>query len=255
MISTLSPLVVSGVVAMIIKLKLPAMTTTLGYMLSVMTVSADFAQFTYMYVPLHNIVEEWFTCQVLSKPQIYSVKALHGPELPAAKCTNCECSRTTSVMLTHWGRVSHICVGKLTIIDSDNGSSPGRRQAIIWTNAGILLIGPWGTNSSQIVIGIQTFSFKKMHLKVSSAKWRPFCLGFNVLTHEGLSDTVRSRRSVGGMSVGQKSRYILIFAKINQIHKNYVASAHNLTRIIYVYMPLINIRHWHHNDFISPHPS
>ena len=48
--------------------------------------------------------------------------------------------------LTHWGRETHICVGKLTIIASDNGLSPGRRQAIIWTNAGILLIGPLGTN-------------------------------------------------------------------------------------------------------------
>ena len=49
--------------------------------------------------------------------------------------------------LTHWGRVTHICVGKLSIIGSDNGLSPDRRQAIIWTNAGILLIGTLGTNS------------------------------------------------------------------------------------------------------------
>ena len=83
--------------------------------------------------------------------------------------------------LTHWGRVMHICVVNLTIIGPDNGLSPGRRQAIIWTNAGILLIGPWGTNFSEILIGIQTFSFKKMHLKMSSAKRRPFCLGLNVL--------------------------------------------------------------------------
>ena len=33
---------------------------------------------------------------------------------------------------------SRICVGKLTIIGSDNGLSPGRHQAIIWTNVGIL---------------------------------------------------------------------------------------------------------------------
>ena len=84
--------------------------------------------------------------------------------------------------LTHWGRVTHICVGNLTIIGSDNGSSPRRRQAIIWTNAGILLIGPLGTNFSEILIATETFSFKKMHLKISSAKWRPFCLGLNVLT-------------------------------------------------------------------------
>ena len=84
--------------------------------------------------------------------------------------------------LTRWGRVTHICIGNLTIIGPDNGLSPGRRQAIIWTNAGILLIGPWGRNFSEILIGIHTFSFKKIHLKMASAKWRPFCLGLNVLT-------------------------------------------------------------------------
>ena len=83
--------------------------------------------------------------------------------------------------LTHWGRVTQICVSKLTIIGSDNGLSPGRRQAIIWNNAGLLLIEPLGTNFSEISIVIQTFSFKKMHLNMSSAKWRPFCLGLNVL--------------------------------------------------------------------------
>ena len=83
--------------------------------------------------------------------------------------------------LTHWGRVTHKCVGKLTSIGSDNGLSPGRRQAIIWTNAGILFIWPLGTNFSEILIAIEAFSFKKIHLKISSAKWRPFCLGLNVL--------------------------------------------------------------------------
>ena len=67
------------------------------------------------------------------------------------------------------------------IIGSDNGLSPVRRQAITWTNAGLLLIGPLGTNFSEVLIGIQTFSFKKMHLKTSSVKWRQFCLGLNVL--------------------------------------------------------------------------
>ena len=85
------------------------------------------------------------------------------------------------ISLTHWGRVTHICVYKLTTIGSDNDLSPGRRQAIIWTNAGILLIGPLGTNFSEFSIKILTFSFTKMRLKVSSAKWRPFCFGLNVL--------------------------------------------------------------------------
>ena len=85
--------------------------------------------------------------------------------------------------LTQWGRVTHVCVGNLTIIGPDNGLSPGRRQAIIWTSAGILLIRSLGTNFSEILIGVQTFSFKKMHLKMSFAKWRPFCPGLNVLKH------------------------------------------------------------------------
>ena len=83
--------------------------------------------------------------------------------------------------LTHWGRVTHICVAYLTIIASDNGLSPSRRQAIIRTNAGLLLIGPLGTNFNENLIEILTFSFKKMRLKMSSGKWRPFCHGLNVL--------------------------------------------------------------------------
>ena len=83
--------------------------------------------------------------------------------------------------LTHWGRVTHICVSKLIIIGSDNGLSPSRHQAIIWTNAGILLIGLLGTNFSEILIEIYTFSFKRMHLKMSSGKMvailsRPQCV-------------------------------------------------------------------------------
>ena len=78
---------------------------------------------------------------------------------------------------------SHICNGKLTITGSVDGLSPERLQAIIWTNAGILLTEPLRTNFSDILIGIQTFSFKKMHLKKLPAKWRPFCQGLNVLIH------------------------------------------------------------------------
>ena len=70
--------------------------------------------------------------------------------------------------------MTHNSVSNITIIGSDNGLSPDQRQAIIWTNAGILLIWPLGTNFSEIQIGIQTFSFKKIHLKMSSAKWRQF---------------------------------------------------------------------------------
>ena len=78
-------------------------------------------------------------------------------------------------------RDAYICINKINIIGSDNGLAPGRRQAIIWNNAGILLVGPLGTNFTEILIEAHTFSFKKMHLEMSSWKWRPFCLGLNVL--------------------------------------------------------------------------
>ena len=78
----------------------------------------------------------------------------------------------TGTRLTHWGRVTQICGFKLTIIGSDNGLSPGRRQTIIWTNAGIWSIRPRGTNFSEFLIAIHWFPFKKMHFKMSSAKWR-----------------------------------------------------------------------------------
>ena len=87
------------------------------------------------------------------------------------------------ITLTHWGRVTHIWVSKQTIIGSDNSLSPGRRQAIIWINARISLIGTLGTNFSEFLFEIRIFSFKKMGLNVSSAKWRPFCLGLNVLSY------------------------------------------------------------------------
>ena len=69
--------------------------------------------------------------------------------------------------LTHWGRVTHICVSKLTIFGSDNGLAPAN-----WTLQ---------TNFSEIVIEIYTFSFKKMHVKMSFGKWRPSCPELNVL--------------------------------------------------------------------------
>ena len=84
--------------------------------------------------------------------------------------------------LTHWCRVTHIYITKLVTIGADNGLSPGRRQAIIWTNAGLLLIGPLGTKVSQSLIEIYIFPLTKINLKMPSAIWRPFYRGLNVLT-------------------------------------------------------------------------
>ena len=88
--------------------------------------------------------------------------------------------------LTHWGRVMHPCVGKLTIIGSDNGLSPGRPQAIIWTNAGILLIGPLGTNFSEILkrnsnIFIQENVLENVVCEMASILSRPWCVKYIIL--------------------------------------------------------------------------
>ena len=82
-------------------------------------------------------------------------------------------------VLTHWGRVTHVCVGSLAIISPNNGLSPGRRQDIICTNAGILWIGPLVTNFSEILIKLYIFLFKKIPLKLSSGNWR-LCFGLYV---------------------------------------------------------------------------
>ena len=71
-------------------------------------------------------------------------------------------------------------VNRVSVV-SDSGLSPIRRQAINLTNSELLQIGPLGTKLCKLLIGTQTFPFKKIHLKTSSVKWRPFCLGPNVL--------------------------------------------------------------------------
>ena len=124
------------------------------------------------------------------------------------------------IPLTHWGRVTHKCVGNLTIIGSDNGLSPCRRQAIIWTTAGMLLIGP---NFSEILIGIETFSFKKLYFKTSSAKWRLFCLGLNELKflQNGHHSALVSMRwiAVLALSVSTTLCHVLLPCRVNEINR------------------------------------
>ena len=130
--------------------------------------------------------------------------------------------------LIHWGRVTHICVGKLTTIGADNGLSPGRRQAIIWTIAGILLFGPLGTNFGEILIGIQTFSFKKMPLKMSSAKWRPSCLGLNVLNditlgHPEINELLKGMPSLSHPSIRVQIKDTKFWTCYSKLHSEKLA--------------------------------
>ena len=78
-----------------------------------------------------------------------------------------------SLVKTQRGRITHIYVNKSTIIGSDNGLSPGLRQSIIWTSAGVLLIRTSWPNFSEILCEIQTFLFIKMHFKIPS---QPQCI-------------------------------------------------------------------------------
>ena len=89
--------------------------------------------------------------------------------------------------LTDCGRVTPKCVSNLTIIDlhADHGLSPVRCPAIIRTSARILLIRTLGTNFSEILSEIRTFSLKKLHGKKSFVKRRPFCLCLNMFKQTG----------------------------------------------------------------------
>ena len=145
----------------------------------------------------HFAIDFSITIQFWWKCQIWSCQTLDG-EVATALCTWHDSSdvmayekllrfdeiyiKLEPCVINSWGWVTHICVGN--IIGSDNGLSLDRRQAITWINAGILLIGPLGTNFNEIVIEMYTFSFKKVHLKISCGKWWSFCLDLNLLNHQ-----------------------------------------------------------------------
>ena len=91
----------------------------------------------------------------------------------------CDSEDTSHTCLTHLPQYRiHVYASVNRVgIGSDNGLSSIRRHAIIQTNAGLLSIEPLRTNFGAIWIKIQNFSFKAMHMKISSAKWRLFCPG------------------------------------------------------------------------------
>ena len=81
------------------------------------------------------------------------------------------------IVLSHWGRVMHICVSKLTIIGSDNGLSPDRRQAITWNSAGILFVGHLWTNFDRnLYIFVQENAFESVVWKMAAILCRPQCV-------------------------------------------------------------------------------
>ena len=133
--------------------------------------------------------------------------------------------------------MTHICVSKLTFIGSDNGLSPGRRQAIIWTNAWIWLIGPLGTNFNEIFIEIHTFSSKKIYLKMSSGKWRPFCLGLNVLKVH-LLQSIKRPTSHDVLSIPVCFHNVTLFRGSHVADNILTKTQHNILNIY------LDLTHW-----------
>ena len=78
--------------------------------------------------------------------------------------------------LIHWGRVTHTCVSKLTIIGPDNCLTPDRHQAIIWINSGILLILTLWSNFGEIDIYIFLFWFYYQFSLDSSERFTTFIM-------------------------------------------------------------------------------
>ena len=81
--------------------------------------------------------------------------------------------------------MTHIWVSKIIIIVSDNGLSPGRRRSIIWTNAGILLTGPLGTNFSENFnrnsnFLIQENAPENIVCAIASILFRPQCVNHKI---------------------------------------------------------------------------
>ena len=146
--------------------------------------------------------------------------------------------------------MTHICISKLTIISSDNGLSPGRRQATIWTNAGILLIGPLVTNFNETSIKIHTFSFKKIHLNMSSGKWRPFCLGLNVLRQQLVTSEFNTKLL---------NPIILTYCLRQKIHSNEIKLSmkihtfwkHNIPRYVFKHGVRNQWQHCHSGPQVS----
>ena len=110
--------------------------------------------------------------------------------------------------LIDWSQVTNICVGYLTIIGSDNCLSCGRRHAIIWTDAVILLIGPSETNFNEILISKLIIHFHlKMYLKMSPDSK---VLGVNM-------GSIWGRQNPGGPQVGPMNFAIWVVRKMTAI--------------------------------------
>ena len=112
-----------------------------------------------------------------------------------------------AIMVTHWGRVMHIYVSKISIIHSDNGLSPAGRHANIYPSAGILLIKALGINISGILIEINIFPLKKCIRKLRLQNGVYFVSAWNLtsLRTAVCLQTYRSCSTNAGPASGKNS--------------------------------------------------
>ena len=112
-----------------------------------------------------------------------------------------------------------------------------------WQLAGILLIGPLKTNFSEMWIEIH-FSLTKMHLKISSGKWWPFCLSLIVLTLNVRGPSyLRLTRSISWLLMP----WLLTLQDISSHDIDYIEifRSFSYSRKCFKYLCQINVEEWH----------
>ena len=124
------------------------------------------------------LVDHWSTISSLSFARTGTLLYLHHFHQLALWCHDMEVNLHNSLRPSD----AYIYVSKLTIIGSDNGLSPGQRQAIIWTNAGILLTGSLVTHFNETLTQFIYFhsrkSFWKCRLENSASMSQPQCVNW-----------------------------------------------------------------------------
>ena len=126
--------------------------------------------------------------------------------------------------LTNWGRVTHICVDNLTVIGSENGLSPGRRQASIWNQCWNIVnwtLGnklQWKFNQNSNIF-IQENVFENVVCEMAFILSRPQCVKQTMLEEVGY----QSLLSFMGSSSQGKNAPCMTCMACNGMHKGQIS--------------------------------
>ena len=135
------------------------------------TITSNFAEI--VFDDIMQIVKMWILKLLFNQDEMHNTKFYHcwryrrnSQKLSKRKAeSNMVHSWKARGHLTHWGWLTHIFIGKTTIIGLGNVLSHGGRHAIVWTNSWISLTEPLGINFSDILVEFHRFSFKKIRLE------------------------------------------------------------------------------------------